>query len=56
VFYLPYVFFGFYAGLLGLAVVGLLGLIFQKQLLNLIVKTYQKKKYQTIGSFNKLVS
>lgn len=56
VFYLPYAFFGFYAGLLGLAVVGLLGLIFQKQLLNLIVKTYQKKKYQTIGSFNKLVS
>jgi|TARA_A200000159_G_scaffold164106_1_gene192499 hypothetical protein len=52
VFYIPYVFFGFYAGLLGLVFIGLSGVIFQKQLLNVIVKTYQKKKYQTIASFN----
>jgi hypothetical protein len=53
VFYIPYVFFGFYAGLLGLVFVGLSGVIFQKQLLNVIVKTYKKKKYQTVKSFNK---
>ena len=52
VFYIPYVFFGFYAGLLVLVFIGLSGVIFQKQLLNVIVKTYQKKKYQTIASFN----
>ena len=52
VFYIPHVFFGFYAGLLGLVFIGLSGVIFQKQLLNVIVKTYQKKKYQTIASFN----
>ena len=52
VFYIPYTFFGFYVGLLGLVFIGLSGVIFQKQLLNVIVKTYQKKKYQTIASFN----
>ena len=53
VFYLPYTFFGLYAGLAGLIVTGLLGLLFQKQLLNIIEKTYRKKKYQTLSSFNK---
>jgi len=56
VFYLPYQFFGFSGGLLGLVGVGLAGLVFQKQLLTLIVKTYQKKKYQTLQSFSKSVS
>jgi hypothetical protein len=37
----------------GLVFVGLSGVIFQKQLLNVIVKTYKKKKYQTVKSFNK---
>jgi len=56
VFYLPYQFFGFSGGLLGLVGVGLAGLVFQKQLLTLIVTTYQKKKYQTLQSFSKSVS
>jgi len=37
----------------GLVFVGLSAVIFQKQLLNVIVKTYKKKKYQTVKSFNK---
>lgn len=53
VFFLPYKFFGFYAGLIGLTFTGLLGLLFQNRLLNIIVKTYQQKKYQTLSSFNK---
>jgi len=53
VFYLPYTFFGFNSGLAGLIFTGLLGLLFQKQLLNIIEKTYHKKKYQTLSSFNK---
>jgi hypothetical protein len=53
VFYLPFAFFGFNAGLVGLVITGLLGLLFQKKLLSLIENTYQKKKYKTLSSFNK---
>jgi hypothetical protein len=52
-FYIPYYFFSFNAGLIGLASMGLLGLIFQKQLINAIEKIYQNKKHETIQSFNK---
>jgi hypothetical protein len=51
IFYIPYYFIGFDAGIIILALSGLLGLVFQNQFLNIIENLYQKQKYQTIAAF-----
>ena len=53
IFYLPYAFLGFNAGILGLVFSGILGLVFQNKILNWIERIYQTKKYETLASFNK---
>ena len=44
VFYIPNLFFGFYAGVIGLFIAGVLGFLFKNQLLTQIEKIYQSKK------------
>jgi hypothetical protein len=51
IFIVPYYFFGFKAGIIALALSGILGLIFTKFFLQFIEKTYQKGKYKTIAAF-----
>jgi len=53
VFYIPNLFFGFYAGVIGLFIAGVLGFLFKNQLLTQIEKIYQSKKYETLAAFNK---
>ena len=53
VFYVPFRIFGFTAGIIGLSLTGLLGLLFSRFLLSIIEKTYQKRKHQTLSSFQK---
>jgi hypothetical protein len=49
--YIPYLFFGLTAGIICLAVSGILGLLFRNYFLNVIEKVYQKGKYKTIAAF-----
>jgi hypothetical protein len=51
IFYIPYKLINFDAGIIILALSGLLGLVFQNQFLNLIENIYQKQKYETIAAF-----
>ena len=53
VFYIPYFFLGFNAGIMGLITSGLGGFIFRNQILGWIEKIYQLKKYETLAAFNK---
>jgi hypothetical protein len=53
VFYIPYFFLGFNAGIVGLITSGLGGLVFRNQILGWIEKIYQIKKYETLAAFNK---
>lgn len=50
-FYLPYKFINFEAGLLVLGFSGLLGIVFKNFFLNQIEKIYQTGKYKTIAAF-----
>lgn len=52
VFFIPYYFLGFKAGLIGLVGTGVLGILFKQQLMQFIEKTYQKGKYKTIAAFS----
>lgn len=52
IFFIPYQFISFNAGIITLALSGLLGLLFQNQFLNLIESIYQKQKYKTISAFD----
>ncbi len=51
-FYIPYKFISFEAGLLVLAFSGVLGIVFKKFFLNKIEKIYQTGKYKTIAAFS----
>ena len=51
IFYLPYKFFGFEAGITTLIVLGGLGIIFHEKLMNLICKRYLNSKYEMISAF-----
>lgn len=51
-FYLPYKFISFEAGLLVLAFGGVLGILFKNFFLNKIEKLYQKGKYKTIAAYS----
>ena len=44
-------FFGFNAGILAIAIVGIIGIIFKNYLMNKIEKLYIKNKYKTISAF-----
>ena len=50
-FYLPYKFVSFNAGIIFLVVSGLLGFFFRIPILKKIEKVYQKNKYKTLASF-----
>lgn len=52
IFYIPYKFLSFEAGLIALALSGVLGLVFKNFFLNKIENVYQKGKYKTIAAFN----
>lgn len=52
IFYIPYKFINFEAGILALALSGILGLVFKKFFFNQIEKVYQKGKYKTIAAFD----
>ncbi|MCF6168093.1 DUF5687 family protein [Lutibacter sp.] len=51
-FYIPYKFINFEAGLLVLGLSGVLGIIFRNFFLNKIESIYQKGKYKTIAAYN----
>jgi hypothetical protein len=51
IFYIFDLFFGFYAGALALAVVGILGLLMKNFLLGKIENLYQQHKYKMIAAF-----
>jgi hypothetical protein len=50
-FYIPYKLVSFNAGLLVLALSGVLGIVFKNFFLNKIEGIYQKGKYKTIAAF-----
>jgi len=51
-FYVPYKFISFNAGILTLALSGVLGIVFKNFFINKIEKIYQKEKYKTIAAFS----
>ncbi|SDG79669.1 DUF5687 family protein [Psychroflexus sediminis] len=52
IFYIPYKLINFNAGIIALALSGLLGLVFKSYFLKLIENLYQKNKYKTISAFS----
>ena len=53
VFYLPYKFWGFTAGIATLIVMGALGIVFHQLIMKYIVSKYTSYKYETIAAFDK---
>ena len=51
-FYIPYKLIGFNAGLITIALSGVLGIVFRKYIFNFIVNVYKKGKYKTIAAFS----
>lgn len=51
IFYLPYKFIAFEAGIAALIVLGGLGILFHQKLMNIISKRYLKSKYEMISAF-----
>lgn len=51
IFFIPYQFISFNAGLITLALTGVLGIVFKNFFLNKIEDVYQKGKYKTIAAF-----
>lgn len=52
IFYIPYKLINFNAGLIALALSGLIGLVFKQKFLSIVERIYQKGKYKTIAAFN----
>jgi hypothetical protein len=50
-FYIPYKFISFEAGLIAIALSGVLGIVFKNQIFAFIERVYQKGKYKTIAAF-----
>lgn len=50
-FYIPYKLISFEAGLIAIALSGVLGIVFKNQIFKFIEKIYQKGKYKTIAAF-----
>ena len=51
IFYLPYKFIGFEAGIATLIIIGGLGILFHKKIMDFIVKKYLASKYKMIAAF-----
>lgn len=56
IFYIPYKFINFQAGLIALSLSGVLGIVFKGFFLNQIEKIYQKGKYKTVAAFGEKAS
>ena len=52
IFYVPYKLIDFNAGIIALAISGILGIALKGVFLNKIEAVYQKGKYKTIAAFN----
>ncbi len=52
IFYLPYHFFGFEAGIATLIILGGLGILFHQKIMDFIVKKYMDSKYKMIAAFD----
>ncbi len=52
IFYLPYHFFGFEAGIATLIILGGLGILFHQKIMDFIVKKYMGSKYKMIAAFD----
>jgi hypothetical protein len=52
IFFIPYQFISFNAGLIALALTGASGIIFKNFFLNIIENIYQKGKYKTVAAFS----
>ena len=52
IFFIPYQFISFNAGLIALALSGVLGIVFKNFFLNKIESIYQKGKYKTLAAFS----
>lgn len=52
IFFIPYQFISFNAGLIALALSGIIGLVFKNFFLNKIETIYQKGKYKTVAAFS----
>ncbi len=53
IFYIPFYFIDFDAGIYALVISGIIGFFLKEPLLNSVEKLYQKGKYKTIAAFNK---
>ena len=51
-FYIPYKLFNFEAGIIVLALSGVLGIVFKNYIFSIIESIYQKGKYKTIAAFS----
>ena len=51
IFYIPYKFIGFEAGIATLIILGAIGIVFHQKLMTFITKKYQKSKYKMISAF-----
>ena len=52
IFFIPYHFISFNAGIITLALSGVIGIVFKNFFLNKIEQVYQKGKYKTIAAFS----
>jgi len=52
IFYVPYKLINFNAGIIALALSGVLGIVFKSYFLKIIENLYQKNKYKTISAFS----
>ena len=52
IFFIPYQFISFNAGLMALALSGVIGIVFKNFFLNKIEQVYQKGKYKTVAAFD----
>ena len=53
-FYIPYKFISFNAGILTLAILGIIGIVLNKIILKAIVKRYKASKYKMIAGFSQI--
>jgi len=52
IFYIPYKFIGFEAGVATLILLGVIGIVFHQKIMKMITKKYQKSKYEMISAFD----
>ena len=52
IFYVPYKFLGFEAGIATLIILGIIGIVFHQKIMNFITKKYLNSKYKMISAFD----